>query len=182
MNARQQRAIAEFERAAFEVAAQDDALPFEREQRLFASARVDAAGRAPAPPMVVGPAIDIRPRSSSTIASSRDHARARDAGGADRGIERRRRDGPPAISGSRSAATQIAAHRVSPASPAATRRTARAGSTGFLLGQEPGGHERVVQFVGVARIRARLVAHARDRLRIERPRSFADDGSLARRA
>ena len=62
-------------------------------------------------------------------------------------------------------------HRQYPRGPARARERLETGGrhrASFVNSQEAGGHQRVVQFVGVARVGTRLVTHAFDSLRVER--------------
>ena len=195
VDARQQPAVAPFDGRAGgsggERAAQHDAVRFEcraapRRRPLARSPSDAAERRAPSSDR----AIARRPRSSSTQRSSRVHARAARA--------RRRRRWPAAIAASGMDREQLrqslgghpdpdarrrrrdasrAPGRASSVERAADRR--RSASPRSM--RKPAVTQRVVQLVGVARIRPRLVAHARDRGRVERADARRRCGSPARR-
>ena len=81
-----------------------------------------------------------------------------------------RRDGSASNSGSRSAAIQMPIRGPGSRSPADARVPQRSSerrrrARDFVVEQKPGGQQRVVQFVGVARIGTLFVAHALDRRR-----------------
>ena len=106
MDAREQRAVAPFERTGRrprrEPAAQDHALGFERQQRVVDSPDRDADVSASAA-AVIGPDIVSRPRTSSMSAAAGVHACAgRAAGGLhDRRIDGRRMEGRAARAAAR---------------------------------------------------------------------------------
>ena len=151
------------------MSAQHDAFGFERQQRGVDVADGDGERSPPGPSAVAGPTMVRRPRTSSTSASARVHARARDGGGDDRRIERSRSDATASSSGSRSVGDQAAARaRGASARRQAARAMPAAIGAASGLRQEPGGHQRVVQLVGVARIGTLLLAHALDRGGVER--------------
>ena len=142
--------------------------PAARRRRPSASICSDRASAS----AVVGPAIVSRPRSSSTMAASRAPvARARRRRRRRR-LERQRRDerrGSPAAAPrpradarSRRGAPRGRELREDESSSPRRRRISSSAR------QEARRHQGVVQLVGVARIGPRLVAHARDRVGVER--------------
>ena len=129
-----------------------------------------------------------RVRAAARRSRRRASRRARRATGGrgDRRRQRRRRDGRPAFGQPLGGDPDRRDPRSSRCAPRAPRQLVEAARGGIAAhssrGQEAGGQQRVVQLVGVARIGTRLVAHARDRVGVERAEVVAPTTARSRGA